>query len=133
MTPRWRVCRKCGSRYERIKKKCPGCATKAPPKRVPKHARTLRDDSYETYCAVNAQIHGVTDEACGVCGKPRSFERRHDRDHGHLQGSLTFGKPRGLACVPCNRLMPRELTAERAQLIADYLKRTDNHYRKGSE
>jgi len=95
---------------------------------VPRHAATLRDDSYETYCEVNRAIHGVEDESCGACGKPRSQERRHDRDHGHLQGSVSYGKPRGLACVSCNRLMPRELTAERAELLAAYLRRVDAYY-----
>jgi len=90
---------------------------------VPKHARTLRDDSYDVYKKVNETIHGVSDESCGVCGKPRSQERRHDRDHDHRTG-----KPRGLACHICNRVMVRELTLERAQAIVDYLQRVQDHY-----
>ena len=131
---RYWSCRKCGHRNLRTaSRRCAGCDEQTKPKtRVPKHAVTLRDDTYELYSSVNAAIHGVTDEACGVCGKPRSQERRHDRDHGHLQGSVSFGKPRGLACVSCNRLMPRELTAERSRLITEYLERVDAYYLKAA-
>ena len=130
---RWWSCA-CGTRNERIKQKCgnPDCSRSRPKARTAKHAATLRDDTYETYNQTNATIHGVTDEACGVCGKPRHQDMRHHRDHGHLKGSLTFGKPRGLACFSCNRLMPRELTAERAHQIADYLTRADTHYRENT-
>jgi Recombination endonuclease VII len=136
----WR-CRKCGTRNPRTAQICRGytadprgnlglrkCAQRRPKPRVAKHARTLRDDPYTEYARIAAEIHGVTDESCCCCGKPRSQERRHDRDHGHLQGSLSYGKPRGLLCVPCNRLMPRELTAERSQLVTQYLERVDQHY-----
>src|SRR6266508_1351579 len=101
----------CGTRNERVKQKCgnPNCKRSRPKKRVPKHAVTLRDDSYLTYVEVNRAIHGVTDESCGVCGKPRAQERRHDRDHDHRTGN-----PRGLACVYCNKHMPRGLTLELA-------------------
>jgi hypothetical protein len=61
-----------------------------------------------------------------VCGKPRSQERHHDRDHDH-----TTGLPRGLACPGnqgCNALMPRWLTAARARAIADYLERVEAYY-----
>jgi hypothetical protein len=86
----------------------------------------LRDESYETFDAVNQTIHGAEPGACGVCGRPPKFERQHDRDHDH-----TTGNPRGLACPGnqgCNALMPRGLTAERAQAIADYLRRVEDHY-----
>lgn len=124
---RYWLCAGCGTRHERTRQKC-GCGRSRPKPRVPAHARTLRDDSYQVYVQVARDIHGVTDESCCVCGKPRSQERRHDRDHGHLKGSLAFGKPRGLACVSCNRLMPRELDAPRARLITDYLERVDDYY-----
>lgn len=126
MAKRYWLC-KCGERLERTRQKCE-CGGKRPARRVPKHAKTLRDDSYAVYVAVAEEIHGVADESCCVCGRPRSLERRHDRDHGHLKGSVSFGKPRGLACVSCNRLMPRELTVERAELIAAYLRRVDVYY-----
>ena len=157
MTPRWRSCRKCGVRYERIKKKCPGCATKAPPPRVPKHARTLQRDSYEVFERFNGEVHGPafggdwSADCCGVCGKPPSQDRHNDRDHGHLRVSFTFGKPRGLACggnQGCNILMVPWVTAAAAEgiaeaklvagepdaqrwvLVAAYLERVDAHYRK---
>lgn len=92
-------------------------ATK-PKARVPAHARTLRDHSYEFYVAVNERLHGVTDEGCGLCGKPRAQERRHDRDHDHKTGD-----PRGLLCVPCNKLLPHQVTLEYARLQVAYLER----------
>ncbi len=95
---------------------------------MPKHARTLRDDSYETYTQANAAIHGVTDESCGCCGKPRSQERRHDRDHGHNKTELSYGEPRGLACVYCNKHMPIGLTLELARLVTAYLERVHAYY-----
>lgn len=122
MAPRWTLC-KCGARYERIKRKCPSCGKTRAKKRVPKHAQTLRDHSYEHYMEVSKAIHGVTDESCCVCRKPRSPERRHDRDHDH-----TTGNPRGLACHLCNRDMPRWMTAHRAKLMYEYLTRVDQYY-----
>lgn len=125
MPPRYRLCPRCKYRYERIKKKCPSCAAKAPKKRVPRHAQTLRDDNYERYCELNQAIHGVTDESCGVCGRPRAKERRHDRDHDHITGL-----PRGLACVSCNRLMVHRLTLEKARQIVAYYERVQRYYTK---
>jgi hypothetical protein len=111
---------------------------------VPRHARTLRDDSYAVYVQVARDIHGVTDESCCVCGKPRSQERRPDRDHDHKTG-----KPRGLVCpgvTGCNVLMlpwvtastargieaakfeADELDAMRWSMIADYLERVETYY-----
>jgi hypothetical protein len=78
------------------------------------------------YVQTSKEIHGVSDESCCICGKPRSQARRHDRDHDHVTG-----KPRGLACPGnkgCNALMPRWMTADRAQAIADYLRRVKSHY-----
>lgn len=115
----------CGERWPRTKQLCT-CGKRRPKKRVPAHARTLRDDPYAVYVAVAEAIHGVTDESCCVCGKPCSQERRHNRDHDHLTG-----KPRGLACAGnrgCNALMPSWLTAERAELIAAYLRRVEVFY-----
>jgi len=126
------TCPACSTRNERIKRKCANedCRRSRPKARVPAHAETLRDDSYETYNAANAAIHGVTDESCGVCGKPRSQERRHDRDHGHRKGDLAYGKPRGLACVHCNKHMPVGLTLELAEAVTAYLRRVENYYRE---
>ncbi len=123
----------CGVRNERIKRKCTGenCSRSRPKKRVAKHATTLRDDSYETDKLVAQEAHGVTDESCCVCRKPRSQERRHDRDHSHHQGDPAYGKPRGLACVTCNKLMVRELTLERAEAIVAYLRRVEDYYAPG--
>ena len=136
------ACPKCGYRNEgrtivcrnptyRVSNAVP-CDGRRPKRRVPKHARTLRDDSYETYREVNGRLHRGghggewDDECCGVCGKPPSTSRHMDRDHDHVTG-----KPRGLACPGnsgCNALMPRQMTLERARLIVAYLERVEAHY-----
>ncbi len=119
----------CGTRNDRIKQKCANvdCRRSRPKARVPKHARTLRDDPYRVYRDVNEQIHGHAfggdwqPDDCGVCGKHSSITRHNDRDHDH-----ETGLPRGLACPGnqgCNALMPRQLTLERAELIVAYLRR----------
>jgi hypothetical protein len=92
---------------------------------VPKHAQTLRDDTYETYRQINELIHGVADEACGLCGKPRSQERRHDRDHDHKTG-----KPRGLLCHRCNRVLVFWITADWLRQATGYLDRVETHWGK---
>jgi Recombination endonuclease VII len=115
---RYVLCRACGHRNDRTggRRKCASCASPLPKRKVARHAATLRDDSYAVYCKANEEIHGVADESCGVCGKPRSQERRHDRDHDHLTG-----KPRGLACGGnrgCNVLMLPWISAATAHGIA---------------
>jgi hypothetical protein len=113
----------CGTRNERIKQRCPNCARKRPKRRVPAHARTLRDDSYQSYGEVSEAIHGVTDESCCVCGRPRHELMHHHRDHDHVTGL-----PRGIVCFQCNGLMPRLLTLDRARLIVGYLERCEAFY-----
>jgi hypothetical protein len=104
----------------------------------------LRDDSYAVYVQFARDVHGVTDESCCVCGKPRTQDRHHDRDHDHRTG-----QPRGLACggnQGCNVLMLPWITAATARgiaaakfeadepdamrwsMIADYLERVELHY-----
>ena len=121
MAPSNRLCA-CGYRYERRKRKCPSCGKAAPKKRVPKHAETLRDHTYEDYVEVSRLIHGVTDESCCVCRRPKGH-RKHDRDHDHKTGN-----PRGLCCHRCNRMMPHWMTPHLAQLVANYLARVHNYY-----
>lgn len=96
------------------------------------------------FAQVNATIHGVADESCGVCGKPAGEHRKHDRDHDHKTGL-----PRGLACggdSGCNVLMAKwisagvalaiamqkqrdgEPDAERWAMIAAYLGRVETYY-----
>jgi hypothetical protein len=110
----------CGTRNERVKQKCTGegCNRRRPKRRVPRHAKTLRDDSYAVYVQVAQDVHGVTDESCCVCGRPRHESMKHHRDHDHVNG-----QPRGIVCFQCNQLMPRLLTLERARLVVAYLER----------
>lgn len=116
------LCSKCGHRNEHrtSSRKCAGCGEQTKPKpRVPGHARVLQGDTYPLFVQAAREIHGVTDESCCVCGKPRSQDRRHDRDHFH-RGPFK-GKPRGLACpgnTGCNVLMLPWITAATAKGIA---------------
>jgi hypothetical protein len=114
----WTCPKGCGGRWERSLVKCrtEGCAGRRPKARVPKHARTLSDDSYAVYERVAREAHGVSDESCCACEKPRKQERRHDRDHDHITGL-----PRGLLCAGdtgCNVLLPKWVTAPVARAIA---------------
>lgn len=121
----------CGTRHPRTRQKCE-CGRRRPKRRVPAHARTLRDDPYPVYEHANAAIHASgfpgewTPDCCGVCGKAPSRARHMDRDHDHVTG-----RPRGLACPGnqgCNALMPKQLTLERARLIVAYLERVEAFY-----
>ena len=134
MPPSYWSCPGCGTRNPRVKQKCAGadCGRHRPKRRVPAHARTLRDDPYRTYFERNGEIHadafdGDWDaDCCGVCGKRPSSARHMDRDHDHITGL-----PRGLACpgnTGCNALMPRQMTLERARAIVGYLERVERFY-----
>jgi hypothetical protein len=145
MPSRYWKCRKCTARNERSTPTLRRCGSCGAPRPKKSSSRRLKpEDTYDYYCQVNADIHGITDESCGVCGKPRTFERKHDRDHDHLTGN-----PRGLACggdAGCNVLMVRWITArvarsiattkrvagepdaERWCMIADYLERVSAFY-----
>lgn len=89
---------------------------------MPAHAVTLRDHGYDFYRQVNEEIHGAGDN-CGVCGAPPKDTRNLQREHDHVTG-----KPRGLACWRCNRLMPKQFDLEHARLIVAYLERVEAHY-----
>ena len=120
------TCRKCAFRNKRTSsRKCQGCGEATKPKRrVPPHAVTLREDSYETYVGISLAIHGGEPECCAVCGRYPYETRRHDRDHDHRTG-----KPRGLACVRCNRELLRNATLEEARAVVAYLERVEAFYR----
>lgn len=136
---RYVTCTKCGHRNDREggRRLCVECRAPLPKRRVPKHAETLRDDSYERYAQLNFQMHfGLMDipvkdgptmyEDCGVCGRSKPETRRHDRDHDHRTGN-----PRGLACVRCNRELLRNTTLEEARLVVAYLERVEAFYGEG--
>lgn len=97
-------------------------------KRVPKHARTLRDDAYEAYAELSHTIHGGEPEACALCGKPKPDTYRHERDHGHKKDEHSFGKPRGLLCTYCNKERVGHLSLVEARLVVAYLERVEEHY-----
>lgn len=114
----------CGTRNDRAggRRKCASCAKPLPKRRVPKHALTLRDQTYYDYTDLNEEIHG-RGEACGICGRARPESRRHDRDHDHRTGLA-----RGLACVRCNRELLRNSTLEEARAVVAYLERVERFY-----
>jgi hypothetical protein len=136
-----------GHRNDRAggRRKCAETDCRAPLRKLPqrKHKLILRE-GYAPFVTANEQIHGVTDESCGVCGKPRPQESHWDRDHDHRTGHA-----RGLACSGnqgCNILMVPWVTAatargiyeakrvagepdaERWRLIAAYLDRVERFY-----
>lgn len=119
---RYWTCR-CGHRNEvrTSSRKCQGCGglTK-PKKRVPAHARVLRDTPYQRAAELSLEIHGGEPEACGCCRKPKGENRRHDRDHDHRTGHL-----RGLACFHCNRELLRGATLESLLAAVAYLERSE--------
>lgn len=125
MARRFWSCRKCGYRNERsASRKCQGCGEQTKPKaRVPKHAETLRDHSYDHYARLSLTLHGGELEACGVCGRPKGENRKHDRDHDHRTGN-----PRGLACFYCNRELLRNADLEQARKVVAYLERVEMFY-----
>ena len=122
---RW-TCTKCGHPNELrgSSRKCVKCLSPVGrrKRRVPAHARTLRDDTYQTYDALNQSVHGAEPETCGVCGAPPKTKRL-DRDHDHRTGN-----PRGLACFRCNHELLRNATLEQARAVVAYLERVDAHY-----
>jgi hypothetical protein len=116
--PYW-TCRRCGFRNLRANVKCrgEGCVGRRPKRPQFKHAAVLVGDTYPLFVQAARELHGVTDESCCACGKPRSQTRRHDRDHDH-----NTGKPRGLLCpgnTGCNILIPRWMDAKVARAIAE--------------
>lgn len=116
------TCRKCSFRNKRTSsRKCGQCGELTKPKRrVPPHAIVLRDTSYNLWERESQRLHGGDLGACGVCGKPKPENRRHDRDHDHRTGKL-----RGLACVRCNRDLLRNATLEEARAVVAYLERAE--------
>lgn len=157
------VCRKCGYKNQRAHVKCRGvvsvyvgtvggsvdCDARRPKRPVRAHQRALTDNTYQHFVQVAREVHGVTDESCCVCGKPRSQERHHARDHDHRTGQA-----RGLACggnSGCNLMMLPWITSdvawaikeameragdpstERWLLISSYLQRVEAHYVREGE
>lgn len=111
----------CGNRLPRQRQKCE-CGRRRPKRRT--KALAHPQDSYELYCEVAVEIHGVTDESCCVCGRPRREDKKHDREHDHRTGN-----PRGLACFRCNKELLRHATLEQARQVVAYLERVEAYYR----
>ena len=119
----WSCPRNCGGRWEKRYVKCrtPGCDGRRRKTSKPAHAEVLRGDTYPLFVQAAREIHGITDESCCACGKPRTQERHHDRDHDHKTGHR-----RGLLCGGnrgCNVLLLPYHTAEVARAIAEALPR----------
>lgn len=70
---------------------------------------------YQTYLEANRGM-----ERCGICGRAPGTRRLH-RDHEH-KGA---GRPRGLLCPNCNRLLSDRVTVEWLESAIRYLKRTE--------
>ena len=126
---RYVTCQKCGHRNDRTggRRKCQNCREALPKRRVPGHAKTLRDDAYDRYVEVNDAIHGAGED-CGCCGKPRVFPNKHERDHGHKRQEMSYGKPRGLACTYCNKTVLGSLTLAEHRAAVAYLERVEAFY-----
>lgn len=109
---------KCGYRNESRKRKCVQCGRAKRKSRA--QARVTPQDDYAVYVQVAREAHGVTDESCCVCGRPRAQGKRHDREHDHRTGL-----PRGLACYRCNKELLRHADLESARLVVAYLERVE--------
>jgi hypothetical protein len=94
----WWTC-PCGTRNERIKRKCSNtaCNRSRPRKRRPAHTAAL-DHDFAFYANLNETVHGVDEDTCALCGKPGRSDIRLQRDHAHHGG----GYPRGLLHALCN-------------------------------
>ncbi len=114
----------CGTRNERVKQRCTNedCRRKRPKRRTKVLAHP-QDDYTAVYVPLSAEIHGVTDESCCICGRPRTQDARHDRDHDHRTGW-----PRGIVCFRCNKELLRHATLEQARQVVAYLERVEEHY-----
>ena len=108
-------------RGSRLAAKCVACGRAKRKSRA--KAQVHPQDTYETYLQVAREIHGVTDESCCVCGRPRKQETRHHREHDHRTGL-----PRGIACFRCNKELLRHATLEQARLVVAYLERVERFY-----
>ena len=121
------LCTKCGAKNEwrGSSRKCQWCDSPVGrrKKRVAPHARTLRDESPETYARLSRTIHGGDLGDCGCCGKPIPDGYRHERDHDHRTG-----KARGVCCFRCNRELLRHHTLESARMIVSYFERVEAFY-----
>lgn len=115
------LCR-CGYRNEPAHVKCrgAGCGRRRPRRRVPTHARTLQELSFEEWAALSQRVHGGELYSCALCGRPPTEGRRHDRDHDHRTG-----RPRGLLCWKCNRELVRHITLEEARAVVAYFERAE--------
>lgn len=129
MTRYW-VCAGCGTRNERIKRKCAGdgCNRSRPKPRKPAHAHALEHD-FDFYADLNQTVHRVDEDVCALCLEPGRSDIRLQRDHAHHSG----GYPRGLLHALCNaRLGGVERgrpDAERwLELALEYLRRSREHH-----
>jgi hypothetical protein len=117
------LCR-CGHRNAPTHRKCRGesCGRSKPKRRVPAHAKVLRDMSTEDFGKLNEAIHGCGPDRCACCG--RSLEDAgSNRDHDHRTGWA-----RGLTCYRCNHQLLRNHDRASAQMILRYYLRVERYY-----
>lgn len=108
----------CRHRNEARRRKCELCGWSKRKSRA--QARVKPTDDYSVYLKVAQDAHGVTDESCCVCGRPKPLGKRHDREHDHKTGL-----PRGIVCYRCNKELLRHGDLESARLVVAYLERVE--------
>lgn len=118
----YRLCPFCGTRLARNRRRC-DCGRKLRKSRAKERVRPV-DDYASVYIPLARDAHGVTDESCCICGRPKPQEKRHDREHDHKTG-----QPRGIVCFRCNKELLRHADLEQARQVVAYLERVEAYYR----
>jgi hypothetical protein len=111
------ACKKVNPARKRL---CEACGKARPARKRPAHM-AARDLPYEFYVEINGGS-----EACGICGRPRSPERKHHRHHEH-KGE---GFPLGLLCHVCNRVIGHRLMMASGGDVLGWLRKAVEFYER---